>query len=212
MADDTLRVARAIDAIGYNSSMRSKAVAAMDILDYPDKCRQFVTLVRGEEVTARYDDGKCQAVAECIIRRYTDQPVNLPGYLDPKKELYIMTDENTPEEVTESPAKPAKKAKGEGKAVQKASKDGPGVIDIIKSVLTSPEGGTVQEIHAELVKTFPERPPEGMLATCKIQVNRLHKQGKLVIEKEQVEGRGLVYRGTLPTEQEIDKTKAEQAA
>lgn len=60
---------------------------------------------------------------------------------------------------------------------------GPGVIDTIIAMLT--EGPhTVDEMVAKLGIAFPDRAADGMKGTVRTQLNRLPKQGRLVIVKE----------------------------
>jgi hypothetical protein len=78
------------------------------------------------------------------------------------------------------PSTAPKKASGEKK---------PGVIASIVEAISAAKGATAEEIHAGLVKKFPERDPKGMRATVRIQANRN------AVKKEKIEGRGLVYYG-----------------
>ncbi len=88
-----------------------------------------------------------------------------------------MTDETETEDV-----------KGKEDAPKK-----PGVIAKIVEHLQD-GGGTAEEIADKLAEDFPDRDRKGMLSTVRIQVNRLTKPPKnLVITKEKVDGRGVVY-------------------
>jgi hypothetical protein len=80
-------------------------------------------------------------------------------------------------------------------ALDRAPGQAPGVIASIVEFLKD-GGGTVVELTARLAERFPDRPAKGMMTTCRIQLVRLHKTGKLAITSEQVEGRGTVYRGS----------------
>lgn len=75
----------------------------------------------------------------------------------------------TAKETTMAKTKTAAKAKKAPKV--KADKK-PGVIDTIVAVLKD-GGGTIKEIAAKVAKKFPDREADGILATTKIQMNRL---------------------------------------
>jgi len=47
---------------------------------------------------------------------------------------------------------------------------GEGVIDVITQMVLRPEGATIKEVHAELVKRFPDRDALSMHSTCKVQM------------------------------------------
>ncbi len=70
----------------------------------------------------------------------------------------------------------------------------PGVIAAIIDLLRD-GGGTVEEIYGKLAERYPERASAkgGMRTTVKIQVKRLPATGKLVVNAEEVAGRGIVY-------------------
>jgi hypothetical protein len=87
--------------------------------------------------------------------------------------------------------KAAKKTAGEKK--QRAKKEG-GVIDVIRQQIASDEGASVAEIQKALVKKFPDRDPEGMTTTIRIQMTRLPKQHDFTMKKTKDEKRGLVYK------------------
>jgi hypothetical protein len=72
---------------------------------------------------------------------------------------------------------------------------GPGVIAALIEALRD-GGGTIEELYAKLAARFPERASTkgGMRTTVKIQLKRLPATGKLTIESEEVEGRGIVYK------------------
>jgi hypothetical protein len=63
----------------------------------------------------------------------------------------------------------------------------PGIIAAIMQMMQRAEGATQAEIHAELVKRFPDREAAGMLQTTKIQSR------KLCSNVEEVAGRGMVF-------------------
>lgn len=99
-----------------------------------------------------------------------------------------------PKQESKNPKKFLPKPKVEPASAKKA----PGVIDTIVSVLQA-GGGTTAEIAEKVAKKFPNRKPEGILATTKIQVIRLSKpKGEggraLRIKREEKEGsRELIY-------------------
>lgn len=72
----------------------------------------------------------------------------------------------------------------------------PGVIATLKGLLQN-GGGTVEELGKQLAEALPERKPEAMITTIRVQLVRLAKTGVMNISKEKVEGRGTVYSGTL---------------
>jgi hypothetical protein len=64
-----------------------------------------------------------------------------------------------------------------------------GVIASIVEAISGAKGASAEEILAVLTKKFPDRKPEGMLNTIRIQANKNAKS------KEKIDGRGLVYFG-----------------
>jgi hypothetical protein len=62
-----------------------------------------------------------------------------------------------------------------------------GVIDSIVEVISRERGGTIAEIVAILSKRFPDRNPDSMRATSRIQAN------KHCTSKEKDPTRGLIY-------------------
>jgi hypothetical protein len=85
--------------------------------------------------------------------------------------------------------KTAPAAKQTAAATKAAAEKRPGVIASIVEAISTAKGATAEEIHAGLVKKFPERDPKGMRSTVRIQANRN------AARKEKIEGRGLVYYG-----------------
>lgn len=79
------------------------------------------------------------------------------------------------------PATPEGKERQEKRQATRAQK-GPGVIDTIIEILRT-GGGTVAEMAVRLAAAFPDRDATGMTSTIRTQINRLPKQGKLVIVK-----------------------------
>jgi hypothetical protein len=79
----------------------------------------------------------------------------------------------------------AKKATN-GNGAAKAAK-GPGVIATIVDCISKEKGATSEECLAVLVKAFPDRDPDGMIKTIRIQA------AKNASSKERDEKRGLVY-------------------
>jgi hypothetical protein len=94
--------------------------------------------------------------------------------------------------------KPPKKSPPKAKVEPASAKKAPGVIDTIVAVLQA-GGGTAAEIAERVAKKFPNRKPEGIFATTKIQVIRLSKPkdegGRaLRIKREETEAsRELIY-------------------
>ena len=62
-----------------------------------------------------------------------------------------------------------------------------GVIDTIIETISKEKGGSIAEIVAVLTKRFPDRDPDGMTKTARIQAN------KHANHKDRDENRGLVY-------------------
>lgn len=89
--------------------------------------------------------------------------------------------------------KTTKKAKTALKAKVVKAPKGPGVIDTIARMMQRSNGASKAEIHAELVKRFPDRDGDALLTTASLQVNRLPKERKLKVTKEKSDKRGLVY-------------------
>lgn len=93
----------------------------------------------------------------------------------------------------------AKSNKAEGEV---AAEKKPGVIARLKYHLQN-GGGTVDELTNALAADFPERKPEAMATTIRVQLVRLAKTGVMNIAKEKIEGRGaddksaIVYTGTM---------------
>lgn len=67
----------------------------------------------------------------------------------------------------------------------------PGIISCVVELMSRPEGASQAEIHAELVKRFPDREAAGMLKTCKIQSR------KLCTSVEENPKRGLVFKAVV---------------
>lgn len=87
-----------------------------------------------------------------------------------------------------APKKSTPKATAEPAGAKKA----PGVIDTIVAVLQA-GGGTISEIADKVAKKFPNRKPEGILATTKIQIIRLSKpkgEGGRALRIKRVEKEG----------------------
>ena len=63
----------------------------------------------------------------------------------------------------------------------------PGVIAAIVETISRARGASIDEIVAVLVKKFPDRDPDGMKATARIQSN------KNCTSKEKHDRRGLVF-------------------
>jgi hypothetical protein len=79
-------------------------------------------------------------------------------------------------------------------AVEQPRPKSPGVIATIRELMERPEGATVSEAVARLTSIFPDRPPQGMATTVRIQVNRLAKANGRSTTSVTEEGRGRVYR------------------
>ena len=77
----------------------------------------------------------------------------------------------------------AAQRKAEEKAAAQA-KRAPGVIATLMEVLQDGGKHTVDELYAHLADVFPDR-GEGMKNTIKIQLLRLHQQGRLVVHSEE---------------------------
>jgi hypothetical protein len=86
-------------------------------------------------------------------------------------------------------AKSAKKSTKRPVAVLKkeGSTKGPGVIATIVETISREKGATSEECLAVLVKAFPDRDPDGMVKTIRIQA------AKNATSKDRDEKRGLVY-------------------
>lgn len=65
--------------------------------------------------------------------------------------------------------------------------EGPGVISTIIATISRDDGASADECLEVLKKAFPERNPELMIKTVRIQAN------KQKTSKQAVDGRGLVY-------------------
>ena len=65
----------------------------------------------------------------------------------------------------------------------------PGVIATIIDTIGRPSGASINELVAILSKRFPDREPDSMRATCRIQANANAER------KDRTEKRGLVYYG-----------------
>jgi hypothetical protein len=61
---------------------------------------------------------------------------------------------------------PAKKKK------PAAASQGPGVIVTIVETISREKGASIEELVAVLTKKFPDREPDAMKSTCRIQVNK----------------------------------------
>ena len=86
----------------------------------------------------------------------------------------------------------SKKTAAKQTAVVKKAADGngtkgPGVIATIVETIRREKGATSDECLAVLVKAFPDRDPDGMIKTIRIQA------AKNATSKERDEERGLVY-------------------
>jgi hypothetical protein len=97
-----------------------------------------------------------------------------------------------PESVDNTNGKEADMAKKEKTAKKKTNGNGggerkPGVIHTIVEAISRKNGASLSELVEILTKKFPERKPESMTSTAKIQANR-NATGK-----EKSETRGLVY-------------------
>lgn len=64
----------------------------------------------------------------------------------------------------------------------------PGVISAICEMMDRPQGATRLEIHTELVRRFPNRDPDGMMSTIKINVR------KYCTSADKDPKRGTIYR------------------
>jgi hypothetical protein len=110
------------------------------------------------------------------------------------------------QEAPKAPEAPEAPATGTAQEAQEEAATGTtptkvGVIDTLKNLLLA-GGGTVDELFDALAKKFPDR-GAGMKTTIRIQVVRLHKDGKLVVAKKEVEGRGTVYSAVAPSSANI---------
>ncbi len=90
---------------------------------------------------------------------------------------------------TKSTKTPKKKA-----ATAKPAPRGVGVIAEIQRMMERQSGATVDEIVQSLSAKFPDRSPEGMATTARIQVRRLPKKLGRKLTTEESEGRGVIYR------------------
>jgi hypothetical protein len=115
---------------------------------------------------------------------------------DNSKDTTTMT--KTPKKTTakKSAKKSAKKAvakKTSAKKTSAAKSDkpkGPGVIATIVSTINRASGASAEEILAILTAKFPDREPDGMMKTIRIQAN------KNAHHKDKTEKRGLIYYGS----------------
>lgn len=109
------------------------------------------------------------------------------GVLTRNDDLYQsapVAEQEQESEVAKKSAKkkaPAKKKAGGPK--------GPGVIATIVETISQPGGASAEEVLKVLVKKFPDRSPDSMITTVKIQANKNAKK------KERDEKRGVVYFG-----------------
>jgi hypothetical protein len=69
-----------------------------------------------------------------------------------------------------------------------------GVIATLKSLLERDTGVTVAEAVSVLSEAFPDRKPEGMATTVRIQLGRLGKAAGRQMRVDVDEQRGRVYR------------------
>lgn len=136
-----------------------------------------------------------------------------------KAEAATQTEAKTKAEAEAQQRKADREAKKAEKAAEKekAAKDreakrADGVIGTIKTILESDRGGTVDEIMTTLTAKFPDRSPDGMKSTVKIQTSRLAKSTKRTIVNEVIKGRGRVYKfedkGAIPGEREVAVAEA----
>lgn len=107
----------------------------------------------------------------------------LPVTSQPKVE---ETPDTTTSQEQEIPMTAAKK-KVAKKEVKSAPASRPGVISTIIEVISRQHGASIEEVLAVLVKKFPDREPDAMKATCRIQC------AKNATSKDRDEKRGLVY-------------------
>ena len=103
--------------------------------------------------------------------------------LPPASELGHESVDNT----NEKEANMAKKEKTAKKISGNGGEHKPGVIHTIVEAISRKNGASLSELVEILTKKFPERRPESMTSTAKIQANR-NATGK-----EKSETRGLVY-------------------
>jgi hypothetical protein len=64
---------------------------------------------------------------------------------------------------------------------------GVGIVDCIVKTISRDKGASIEELVAVLTKTFPDRNPDSMQATCSVQA------WKNATSKGRDEKRGLVY-------------------
>jgi hypothetical protein len=201
------RVADALETLGFGPSVMAPEKAAEAVLADAEKTAQFIALIKSQdwvhaemegakdrhgnmlpdELNARY-----KTVAERELKKFLQQPASD----DPEPDASTT---ESPDEGKEDSMATKTKGKKAAKAKTKKANGGAGairkvgVIDVIKHELCKERGASTTEIHAKLVEKFPDRDPEGMLSTVRVQVNRLAKA--LKITKERDEKRGLVYYG-----------------
>lgn len=75
-------------------------------------------------------------------------------------------------------------------AEEKKTKKEAGVVETIQAILTRKTGLPLETIVDELSKRFPDRNPDSMKATVRVQLSRNTKN----IIKEKLEGKPITYR------------------
>ena len=197
MAKETFsqeKVVAALTEMGYTNL---NAETSADFLADAGKCRLLVGKVQGEEAIKRTDPvyqeryrvraGKMLQIAMSSAKEKTSNSApaeTITEASNPAPSEANKTEGNPApvvkkEKTTMASKKKAAVAKSKGKKAAKKTaapkKDkAPGVIDRIVEVLQSGKN-TAAQIAEKVAKRFPDREPEGIAATVKIQVTRLSK-------------------------------------
>lgn len=187
---------------------------------------KYIVRIKGQPLSRFRDRETAQRRVFEILGHYATV------YVPPVKEQSVDASQKTaaqgrvkrtPEEIAQANADKAnakakkeadQKAKKEAKEAQKQNR-APGIISTIQGFLESDEGGTIEEIHTKLVQSFPDRDPDGMKSTVRIQVSRLKaKIGE--IDSKMIVGRGRVYKATnngpIPGVEQVKAAPAAPAA
>lgn len=213
------KVVAALTEMGYNQLDKETSTA---LLADPAKCRELVGKVQGEDSVKRSDPVYMER-----YRKRAERMVEQAAAIRGEESSSVEATDTSVTEATEvaapevnqtvegaaAPAEPkekktmaksAKVAKSNPKKAPKAKapkapkEKKPGVIDTIVDVLKSGKN-TAAAIAEKVAKKFPDRDPEGIAATVKIQVTRLAKaEGEggrgLKIKREKQEGTNeLIY-------------------
>jgi len=72
--------------------------------------------------------------------------------------------------------------------------DRPTILGVIWGMFNRREGATQKEMVEACASSFPERDPEGMAKTVRIQCSRMPLEKGFQLAKGTIPGRGYVYR------------------